>query len=556
MRFFHIFSVASLTLLAFWLRLYHLGTPSLWYDELLQLDIAQDPFSEIWGQLNFHAAMPLDYYLLHLWLQFGRQELWVRLPACISGTLTIPLIYTFATRLFDPWVGYTSATLFTLSSFSVSYSQEVRPYALLTLLVLLSCYRLWSVYQSKRPSYWLLVALGLIGAVFSHYFALFMLLPLSLFVGGQHLWHAKIHDYWKHSFLFALLLVVLFGSLVIAGRLNVLNSVSYRFTNSLLNPDTLTLPRQEKPNRGPGPAIERQFFINKVLTPLGNYTTTGLLVYNLFYLLSVLSLLNPYHKQRSSLIFLLSWHILPIILIYLFLLHRGTFFAIRYILYTLPAYLIIVAYGLQLCVQSLFSFVSQPRQTLYFSLGSLLLLIPFIYLETHELRAYYHSPAYEDWRSVGQLLQANAQPNDAVIAIRAESSLNWYYPPAEAPLNHYWNNDRVHEAINQHPRRWFVLSSYSRRYDKGIRDWLTNHEAIRIEIDRRVVVYFHQKDLTKAEMLAQIKIFILPPNRAIYLSLAKHFFQQGDRAFARTLLEQGEALPDLTDISLNVRRQK
>ncbi|MCB0214703.1 MAG: glycosyltransferase family 39 protein, partial [Anaerolineae bacterium] len=108
-----------------------MGAPSLWYDELLELDIAQGPFSAIGPQLPRHAAMPLDYYLMYGWVRMGRQDFWVRWPALFFGVLSIPLTYALARRLFNRRVGYIAALLMTVALFAVRYSQETRPYALL-----------------------------------------------------------------------------------------------------------------------------------------------------------------------------------------------------------------------------------------------------------------------------------------------------------------------------------------------------------------------------------------------------------------------------------------
>src|SRR5262245_24121271 len=130
--------VVLLTLAAFALRLHQLGAQSLWYDELLQLDVSQGSFSEIGPQLPRHAAMPLDYYLSYLWIKLGRQDAWVRFPAAFFGTLSIPLIYALGRSLFNRRIGCLAAALLTWNIFAISYSREVRPYALLLCFTLLT----------------------------------------------------------------------------------------------------------------------------------------------------------------------------------------------------------------------------------------------------------------------------------------------------------------------------------------------------------------------------------------------------------------------------------
>jgi hypothetical protein len=130
--------------------------------------------------------------------------------------------------------------------------------------------------------------------------------------------------------------------------------------------------------------------------------------------------------------------------------------------------------------------------------------------EKNELAQYYQEPAYENWRRVSQLLHHNAQPTDAIIAVRAEPTINWYYPPAAAALDTYSSSDPIWAAMAAHPRRWFILSSYSFKRDQGLRQWLREQGAIQLTIDRRVTVYFQQEGLSPEEQMTVVQQFQLP----------------------------------------------
>jgi 4-amino-4-deoxy-L-arabinose transferase-like glycosyltransferase len=543
--YFTLLLMSLLILSAFALRLAHLGGHSLWFDELLELDIAQGPFSQIEPQLVRHAAMPLDYYLLYPWVRLGRQESWVRFPALVFGTLAIPLAYLLGRHLFGTRVGYLAAALLAYDSFAVEYSQEARPYALLLCLTLAACLGLWRAYQTHRTRYWLLALAGLSGAALSHYFTLFMLLPIGLFVAVQQVYHFKQTKYWQHLVWFVLGLLILVFIFGVYGRLGVLRSVGGRFSTVISQPESLNLPAAEKPNRGSGPPITIDFFLEKIIMPLAANTPAALLWYNLLFLIPVLSLLGRWSRQHSAILFLLGWLILPIFLIYLFLLQRGTFFAIRYILYTLPAYLLLVAYGIDRLARLGLN-LAPPRlqrlerrwKGLAGSFLMILALIPLCSAQFEQIFAYYASDAYEDWRAVGRLLQQQARADDAVIAVRAESAINWYYPPAAAGFGSFWRSEPIWMAINKHPRRWFILSSYSFRQDQALRDWLANQQAVRIAIDRRVEVYFHQEGQSFAEMLAQVKTFALPQHALTYAVLADQCQQHGDLETSRLFYQK------------------
>jgi 4-amino-4-deoxy-L-arabinose transferase-like glycosyltransferase len=546
-----IFSI-GIILLAFALRLHNLGTASLWYDELLQLDIAQGPLDQIWPQLERHAAMPLDYYLLYGWIKLGHQEAWVRFLPLFFGTLAVPLIYVLAARLFNRTVGYLAAILLAWSSFAINYSQESRPYALLMLLVMAGSLGLWQAYKTNQKRYWLLALVGLIGAVLSHYFALFMLVPFGLWVAGQQLYHLKSPRFWQRTAYFAGSIFILIVILLLTGHLRRLYNVSFSFSKVVYQPEALTLPAAEKPNRGAGPPQELSFFRERVLMPFGSGSELDLLIYNAYLLVAVLVLARPSQRRRAALVYSLSWFILPTFLIYLFLVQRGTFFAVRYILYTLPAYLILVAYGIEtlfirlsarfLRRESSFRWATLP----YVLLTGLifLLLVPLVLAEVDELITYYTTDSREDWRAVGQLLRDNARPEDAVIAVKAEPAINWYYPPARSAYDAFSHSQAIWDAMEQHQRRWFVLSSYSYKRDQGLRDWLQEQHAVTIAIDRRVVVHFHQEGLTAEEMLIQVRTFALPQKSLTYAVLADQFEAVGDFETSRVFYQRAAELAD------------
>ncbi|NJN99711.1 MAG: phospholipid carrier-dependent glycosyltransferase [Anaerolineales bacterium] len=169
--------------MGFALRLYALGSESLWYDELLQLDIAQGPLSGILPQLPRHTAVPLDYFMSHFWILLGRQDSWVRLPAVMIGTLTLPLAYGLGRRLLGRSEGLLLMALLALSPFHIRYSQEARPYALVVLGVVLTVYALWQYRASRRRRYLVMLQIGVLIFAMAHLFALVIFLPFVLWAG-------------------------------------------------------------------------------------------------------------------------------------------------------------------------------------------------------------------------------------------------------------------------------------------------------------------------------------------------------------------------------------
>jgi hypothetical protein len=371
-------------------------------------------------------------------------------------------------------------------------------------------------------------------------------------------------EIWQHTVCFTAVIVLVALSLILTGRFRPLYNVSFGLSTALSQPERLSLPAEHKPNRGAGPPLSRTFFVDKVLGPLAGGRPAGLLLSGLFFLVAVTSLLARSQTRRTAILLLLGWLIIPIISIYIFLLYRGTFYAIRYILYTLPAFLTLVAYGLDRSWVAwsqgpLFRRQDSPRSVLiqhWLQPAVLALVLAFLFVpKMADLRTYYRTESREDWRAVGQLLQRYARPDDVVLAIRAEPAINWYYPPARADFGAYNRTEQVWQAINSHRRRWFVLSSYSRSQDKALRDWLANNEAVLIGIDRRVVLYVQEQGRSAPDLLAEIKAYALPQKPLTYASLAGQLYRQGDdqtgQIFYRRALELAD--PELKGV---IERQR
>jgi hypothetical protein len=319
-----------------------------------------------------------------------------------------------------------------------------------------------------------------------------------------------------------------------------LYGVGSRFVQDVSQPQTLTASPESKPNKGTGPEVDAVFLTDSVLTPLSSQSAAVMGFSLLLISVAGLAVFQLNGHKRAAIGFTLAWLVCPIALIYLFLLQRGTFFAVRYVLYTLPAFLLLVGYGLDQLI-TLIDRKLTPGFTSHrlMTAGcSLILVMPLVIGEVDELIDHYRRPAYEDWRAVSQLLHANAAPNDAVLAILAEPTMNWYYPAATVAHGTYGRNEAIWAAIADHPRRWFVLSSYSVKRDEGLRQWLSDQGAVVIAIDERVIVYLQHEGMSQTELLHEVETFDLPAKAATYALLADQFSAVGQVETAQRFYQQ------------------
>jgi mannosyltransferase len=178
--------LALITLLALGLRLYRLDGQSLWYDEGFSVYLARMDPAEITARTAADIQPPLYYYLLHGWIQaFGDSERALRGLSLLFGVLTVPLICAVAWQLFrNRLAALLAAILVAVSPLHIWYGQEARMYTLLTFLCLLSSYLLLLVIQSvaqgekrwQTVALWAAYTLSNIAALYTHYFACFVLL--------------------------------------------------------------------------------------------------------------------------------------------------------------------------------------------------------------------------------------------------------------------------------------------------------------------------------------------------------------------------------------------
>lgn len=165
-------SIILLTLLAFVLRLRHLGDASLWSDEGASVQFATMPL-RAWLRFLWHGeANMLPYYLLlRGWLVFGHSDFMVRLPSVLLGAATVPVVYRLARRFSGTLAGIIAAGSLTVHSFHVSYSQEARSYSMAIFLLSVSWLALAQLMEKdeERQCWLYLITAGL--AIYTHFFA-------------------------------------------------------------------------------------------------------------------------------------------------------------------------------------------------------------------------------------------------------------------------------------------------------------------------------------------------------------------------------------------------
>lgn|GEM_PF-2487248 len=170
---------------AAYLRLNHLGTPSLWHDEAATTWFASLSLNELFSSLRFEQNPPLFYLLAKLWLPWGRSEWWLRLLPLLFGLASVATGYLAARQIWSSrTAGLTAALIIALSTEQVLFSQTFRGYSLLHLLTLGTVFFGWRWGREGRGGD-LAAATGLAALGFyTHYIFFFYLPALGLMVLG------------------------------------------------------------------------------------------------------------------------------------------------------------------------------------------------------------------------------------------------------------------------------------------------------------------------------------------------------------------------------------
>ena len=166
--------LVGILLLAYMLRLIGLTSESLWIDEGYSLALASHNARDIVKGTAADQHPPLYYLLLHLWLSVGRSVFHLRYLSVLIGMLGVATGALVGQQLLGRRAGIVAALLLACSPMHIWYSQEARMYILLALLTTLSAYTSWRLVRGLGG--WMLYGLSTLLALYTHYFAGFILL--------------------------------------------------------------------------------------------------------------------------------------------------------------------------------------------------------------------------------------------------------------------------------------------------------------------------------------------------------------------------------------------
>ena len=510
-----------LILLAGWsLRLHALGAKSLWYDELRQVEVAQAPIDQ-WGALLIqHAARPLDYLITRAILPAtgpvdgpaGRAEFWLRFPDALWGLLTLAAFWPLARRWLDRRAAWAAWPMFAAAPLAVQYSQELRPYALYLLLSALSFYLLDCALglgarrQRGQARHWAAFALVSAAGTLTHFFYAFLIGAQAVFVVGLFAaeWLRARRANWRG--------LLAFASGAAAGAVGLVVGFSPEhaglYATSFLGA-LFAAPAEGGLVSDTGIAVhlttslDADFFVHGLLPFLGGGEGLALV---LFVALVLLGLLAFVRRQPARLALALLWLLLAPGLVILYLQYRQQFFALRYILYALPIYLILAAAGLSALAGALAARWRPAAGPALLSLGLALL----VGLQLQRVAFEYTVPK-DDWRRVAEFLTRNTRPGDTLGAPDVQAFIRFYAPHQQAVIVDANDLGPHEEALANGERFWFIDSTYTLLPVAETQAWARALPNVTFQLDPAIKVIFVDPSLSQAGMLAEAQTFVVPP---------------------------------------------
>lgn len=380
---------------AFALRLHSLADQSLWFDETATgvslRDARLNPqLVEAHSVIYFlmvapsYAVLPIDFGL--------------RWPSIVAGMLSICVMYRLGKRISGERAGLIAAALFAISPYFIHYSREVRHYALVALLTLVT---LWLALRLKPHRRWASILFVMTAVLLAglHVLTVFWLAPLLAMLalrrmcGGQGAqWGTVIG-----AGVGIMLIVAAIRSMGMAGR---------GYLEGLEWIESLSMIQLPKKFLTQGLGIEW-------LSPLGKRVAAGVITAALIGSALLTRRILPV-VDRSVLTLLIVLSLLPIALIIAASYVAMPLWVLRYLTPSLAVFILLVA----LILATLRPSVMAAAGVCAVIVSGMLSYI--VHPEQHP----------EDWRSVKAYLEVNLHDDDIVFTCGSLSAvpLAYYLP--------------------------------------------------------------------------------------------------------------------------------
>ena len=385
----------AITLIGAFLRFYNLGFNSLWLDEASTYSLSLGSIPQIWeattaGEFN----PPLFYWVEHIMLVFGNNEITLRFIPALLGVLTIPLVYLTGKEFFDRNVGIIAAAAFAFSPFLIFYSQEARAYSMMLFFITFAMVFYFKALKTNDVKNWALFGVLSALAFWSHFYAMVIIASLVLYALGMQI--QKLQEDIRNLKPLALAIAV--------------------FTLICLPLIIITIQLFAKRSASaPTFGIQGFGIIIETFKQISGFSEIAMYV---LVLLFIAGIVQAFLIDKNKGIFLVWVTVLTFVISY-FLSFRIPMVP-RYLLFLNIVFFIGIAISYKI-----FCTLINNRAVVYSFIAFLLILsAPF-------LINYYSGYSKDDWRGFSGIMQKTTNPGDFVVLVPGYIS---------QPFNYYYSN--------------------------------------------------------------------------------------------------------------------
>ena len=453
--------MAAATLVAAFLRFFHLGRQSLWIDEAVMWYSTGVGTPLTLAGLLEKTHGPLHAAVLQAWCAIAGDSEWaLRAPSAVAGVLVVPAMAWLAALWLGLKAAPAAAWLTAGSPFLVWYSQEARSYSMLTLFVALSSAALLALARAPRPRAALAyAATSAAGLLSSFSYALVGPVHVRWWLGGPAARGRRVKGLAIGGVLVAVLALpwvprivhTLDWSRLVPGRVAQAGETPLR-GGTTFHPGAVPFTFHAfAVGYSFGPPL-RELRTEPVALVLARHAVALGAVAVVFGTLFVIGL--EALRRRGRLGDAALWLLVPALVVSYFALQNFKTFHPRYLMVAYPAFLLTLAAALA-------ALPRWPRAVAAAALGAVWLLA---------LHHHYFDPRYakEDYRAAGALVRERGVPGEQVIAVHSDEAMRYYYrgplPQRTVWLGFAGRRERLEyeldRALEASRGAWVVLSRH------------------------------------------------------------------------------------------------
>lgn len=425
-------TMIGIILLATLLRLPSLGAQSIAFDESYSLVVGQADWPILFQAILSDGVHPPLFYILHkgalaLWgtLEFGQ-----RFSAAILSILSVALGYKAGRVILNRRVGLFAAVLLALNPLHVWLAQEARMYSLFGTLTIVSMMVFWRAIHTNRRRDW--IALAVVNSIIFvlHYFG--FLVPTIQFVFIVLTFRRNYQRLRPWAVVQVIAIVPLLPWLIATAN----REVQTFGIGFLVRPTALDLPLT---------------FWNLAIGESSLFWPASVLAITVSGV-ALINALRPVTSHKEAQLLIELWALLPPLITWL-VSQRRSFYADRYLSFTIPGLILLFAFGVTRVTRSAWR---------------VLLMGGLVTASGYGLVATHLDPAFkkDDWRGTASYIMQNEQPGDVVLLYTTHIKFAFgYYYQGNAPQKPISLNleDFPIEPLTEGHRRVWVVYPYTRR---------------------------------------------------------------------------------------------